>query len=131
MVDLLAERRRVQAEQRAVLGDAWQIQRYEGRELDLVFTSGDGRPVPRQALHRAARQACGRAGIDPDRLGTHTGRRTVVSLAYQAGIDTADVARLVGHAQTSTTAGYLVDRGNRPQQIAEKVADLLDPGVDT
>ncbi len=131
VVDLLAARRETQAEQRALLGDAWHTQRYEGRIIDLVFTSGDGRPVPRQALHRVARQACERAGIDPDRIGTHTARRSVVSLAYQAGIDIGDVARLVGHAQTSTTAGYLVDRGNRPKQIAHKVGDLLDPSGDS
>ncbi len=49
-----------------VLGLAWQASRHEGRELDLVFTAGDGRPVPRQALHRAVRDACARAGIDTD-----------------------------------------------------------------
>ena len=129
VIELLAARRGVQAEQRDVLGPAWQTSRYEGRELDLVFTAGDGRPVPRQALHRAVRDACIRAGIDTEGIGTHTGRRTVVSLAYQSGVDIADVARLVGHAQTSTTAGYLIDRGRRPDIVAAKVAALLDPAT--
>lgn len=97
--------------------------------LKLVFTAGDGRPVPRQALHRAVRDACVRAGIDTEAVGTHTARRTVVSLAYQAGVDIADVARLVGHAQTSTTAGYLIDRGHRPAVVAAKVAAQLDPAT--
>ncbi len=130
VVNLLVERHSVQAEQREVLGEAWQTTRYEGRALDLVFTSADGRPVPRQALHRAVRQACERAGIDADGVGTHTGRRTVVSLSYQAGVDLTDVAKLVGHAQTSTTAGYLIDRGRRPDLVAAKVAELLDPVAD-
>lgn len=129
VIGLLIARRGVQAEQRELLGPAWQTCRYEGRELDLVFTSGDGRPVPRQALHRAVHDACVRAGIDAEGVGTHTGRRTVVSLAYQGGADIADVARLVGHAQSSTTAGYLVDRGHRPAMVAAKVAALLDPAA--
>lgn len=127
VVALLETRRVTQAEKRVQLAEAWQVCRYEGREIDLVFTSGDGRPVPRQALHRAARDACARVGIDTDRVGTHTARRSVVSLAYQAGIDIGDVAKLVGHAQPSTTAGYLVDRGNRPRDVAERVGNLIDP----
>ena len=111
-----------------MLGLAWQASRYEGRELDLVFTAGDGRPVPRQALHRAVRDACSRAGIDTDGIAPTPGE-AVVSLAYQSGVDIADVARLVGHAQTSTTAGYLIVRGRRPDIVAAKVTALLDPAT--
>ena len=113
VIELLIERRGVQAEQRDVLGPAWQTSRYEGHELDLVFTAGDGRPVPRQALHRAVRDACIRAGIDTEGIGTHTGRRTVVSLAYQSGVDIADVARL-GRTRTNLDHRRLPHRPRTP-----------------
>jgi hypothetical protein len=37
-----------------------------------------------------------------------------------------DIARLVGHAKPSTTAGYVKRLGRRPQSVAERAAAILD-----
>jgi hypothetical protein len=46
-----------------------------------------------------------------------------------------DIARYVGHSQSSTTAGYVERLGRRPKSVAKRAADVLDgqgndqPGV--
>jgi hypothetical protein len=37
-----------------------------------------------------------------------------------------DIARFVGHAKPSTTAGYVKRLGRRPQSVAERAAAILD-----
>ncbi|HET8619274.1 MAG TPA: hypothetical protein VFM27_09965 [Acidimicrobiales bacterium] len=37
-----------------------------------------------------------------------------------------DIARFVGHAKPSTTAGYVKRLGRRPQSMAERAATILD-----
>jgi hypothetical protein len=38
-----------------------------------------------------------------------------------------DIAQFVGHSRSATTAGYVKRLGRRPQAVAERVADLMDP----
>ena len=66
------------------------------------------------------------AGIT-SQLGTHSGRRTVVTTLFVDGDEALeDIARFVGHAKPSTTAGYVKRLGRRPQSVAERAARLLD-----
>jgi integrase len=52
------------------------------------------------------KQAANTAGISTQ-LGTHAGRRTVVTMLSVEGDEALeDIARFVGHAKPSTTAGY-------------------------
>ena len=37
-----------------------------------------------------------------------------------------DIARFVGHSQTSTTAGYVKRLGHRPKTASKRAAALLD-----
>ena len=53
-------------------------------------------------------------------------RRSVIP-ALAEGEDLDDVARYVGHAQTSTTAGYVQTYGERPVGVAARAHALLDP----
>jgi hypothetical protein len=78
--------------------------------LDLVFTAADGTPTLRQHVDRAIRKAAERAGIDSSGLGTHAGRRSVVTSLFASGsLDLEDVATssvtttLRRHAATSNT----------------------------
>ncbi len=81
----------------------------------------------RQHVDRAIRAAV-RAGLDPSGLGTHAGRRSVVTNLYASGsLDVADVARFVGHSETSTTRAYAQHEGERPRQVSEKAFRLLNP----
>lgn len=102
---------------------------YEGVEIHPVIRGRGGRVGRRTDLDRALGRALGRAGIVPARVSTHTGRRTVITLLYQAGVPLADIARHVGHADVATTARYVVDLGIRPAEVAAQAAALFDPTV--
>jgi integrase len=79
---------------------------------------------------KAIRHAAKSAGIDPDGLATHTGRRTVITALYADGnVDLTDIARHVGHSDTTTTASYVRSLGHRPQDTARRAAELLDPSL--
>jgi hypothetical protein len=123
-------RREQQANDRAATGDAWPTVVYDGEHIDLVFTTLAGRPMLRQHVDKAIRSAAIRAGLDPTGLGTHTGRRSVVTNLYASGtFDLADVAGFVGHSDTATTRGYIQHEGERPLLVSQKALQLLDPAA--
>jgi integrase len=129
VVELLRRRRRMQDEERLRVGPEWQQLSYDHRPIDLVFTTVTGGLLLRQAVTKAVTSAARAAGLDPSGLGTHAGRSTAITVLYsEEGLDLADVARHVGHASPSTTAGYVRHLGRRPQATAEAATRLLDPG---
>jgi site-specific recombinase XerD len=103
---------------------------YGSRSINLVFTTADGGLVARQAIDKLMRDKAAELGIDAQRLGTHVGRRTVVTALYTAGEDLEDIARHVGHRSTVTTAGYVAALGNRPKATADRAAALLDVSIE-
>lgn len=130
VVDLLSRRRKAQAAERLASAEPWPQHTYEGRAIDLVFTTPTGSLLVRQAITKAINAAATTAGIDPTKLGTHTGRRSVVTALYaEAGESIEEIARFVGHASPVTTAGYVRDLGSRPAAFAERAARLLDPAA--
>lgn len=127
-VALLRRRRDVQDAERLTAGDNWSQHLYEGRPVELVFTTATGGLVLRQTIAKSIERAAGRAGIDPHGLATHAGRRSVVTALYaEAGESIDEIARFVGHASPATTAGYVGSLGDRPTQFARRAAALLDP----
>lgn len=130
VVDLLRRRRAAQAADRLAAGSAWQEQTCDGQPVNLVFTTTTGGLVLRHAITKAIAKAATRAGIDADRIGTHTGRRSVVTALYaEAGESIEEIARYVGHASPATTSGYVRSLGNRPAAFAQRAVRLLDPAV--
>ena len=115
-----------QAEERLLAGPLWRTHTYESRPLDPVFTKQDGGLVARQQIDKLLRRAGEKVGIDSSRLGTHVGRRTVVTALYMAGTDIGDIARHVGHASPATTSRYIASLGERPLRTARLAAELLD-----
>ncbi len=110
------------------MGVAWPTIDYDGEHLDLVFTAANGNPMLRQHVDKAIRTAAEKAGIDSKGLGTHAGRRSVVTNLFASGsLDLEDVARFVGHTDTATTRGYVQHEGDRPRQISIRALELLDP----
>ena len=108
--------------------EPWPTVEYDGDKLDLVFTTAHGTPTLRQHVDRAIRKAAERAGIDSVGLGTHAGRRSVVTNLFASGtVDLEDVARFVGHNDVATTRGYVQHEGDRPRQVSERALELLDP----
>lgn len=96
-------------------------------------TSGDGfvfigtrhQLVNRQAITKEVRRVCEAIGIDPEGVATHTGRRTFITNLFQDGAVTEDIAAAVGHADPSTTRGYVQDLGERPTMTSRRMAKLL------
>jgi site-specific recombinase XerD len=125
VVDWLTKRREVQQRERAV-APSWRRTIYEGQEINLVFTTPAGGLVLRQTIAKIVKQAAKTAGITAD-LATHTGRRSVVTSLFVDGDGALeDIARFVGHSNTSTTAGYVKRLGRRPKNVSARAADLLD-----
>lgn len=125
VVALLEKRRAMQAEERAA-APAWATITYGGERINLVFTNPTGGLVLRQAVAKVVKQAAKTAGITAD-LGTHTGRRTVVTTLFVDGDEALeDIARFVGHARPATTAGYVKRLGRRPHAVAQRAAAVLD-----
>lgn len=128
-VELLRHRADRQQRERAAAGAAWQRTDYEGTSIELVFTTALGGLVVRQDVTNHLRRRLVAAGIDPVNVATHTGRRSVVTGAFASGLPIDDVARLVGHADPSTTAGYVQHLGNRPEATARAAHALFDPAA--
>ena len=125
VVTLLGKRKEIQAAERSA-APHWQTHTYEGEEISLVFTTPDGGLVLRQTIAKLVKRAAQSVGIPFD-LGTHAGRRTVVTTLFVDGHEALeDIARFVGHAKPSTTAGYVRRLGRRPQDEAERAAAVLD-----
>lgn len=91
-----------------------------------MFTTPAGGLVLRQTVAKVVKQAAKSIGITAG-LGTHAGRRTVVTTLFVDGDEALeDIAHFVGHARPATTAGYVKRLGRRPQAVAERAAAVLD-----
>ncbi len=128
VVELLRRRRAAQDDDRRRAGDSWEQLVYDSRPVELVFTDGRRRARRAPSRHQGHRQRSAGGGVDPTGLGTHAGRSTAITVLYaEEGLDLADIARHVGHATPSTTAGYVRHLGRRPSVTAEAASRLLDP----
>jgi integrase len=126
VVDRLRAHRATQAAEQLAAGPAWQTHRYEGERVDLVFTTEDGGIVARQHVDKLIRAKAAALGIDTARLGTHVGRRTVVTAMSEGGVALDDIARHVGHRSATTTGGYVRSHKERDKATAKRAAHLLD-----
>jgi integrase len=124
----VAHLRTRQAEQqleREAMGAEWRIHVYDGEKLSMPFTAAHGGLANRQAVTKEIGRAAKIAGLDPEGLASHSGRRTVVTALYaDGGLDLADVARHVGHSDPSTTAEYVRSLGHRPSDTAARAASV-------
>ncbi len=128
VVSLLRARHDLFEADRLAFPGPWPKVEYDGEQLDVVFTTADGTPTLRQHVDRAIRKAAERAEIDSAGLGTHAGRRSVVTNLFASGsLDLEDVARFVGHNDVATTRGYVQHEGDRPRRVSERALELLDP----
>lgn len=130
VVERLRAHRVVQAAEREALGDVWQSQVYEGERLELVFTTEDGGLVARQHVDKLVRAKAATLGIDTTGLGTHVGRRSVVTAMSEHGVPLDDIARHVGHRSSTTTAGYVRSHAARDRATAKLAASILDIPAD-
>jgi integrase len=130
VLELLDERRQIQALERELAGDRWQQPTMGNTPVDLVFTNQTGGLVLRHHVERAVARAARKAGIDPAGLATHGGRRSLITALWaEGGESLEDIARHVGHASENTTKGYVQRLGRRPRAVADRAAALLDPAA--
>ena len=124
----LRKRRAEPQTERTAFGGDWRTHAYDGEAISMVFTAVHGGLANRQAVTKEIRRAAKIAGLDPEGLASHSGRRTVVTALYaDGGLDLALVARHGGHSDPSTTAEYVRSLGHRPSNTAAQAARLLDP----
>ena len=126
-IDLLRKRQAEQVVERAVAGSAWRTYEHGGAVVSLVFAAEDGSLGLRQKVDALMRRKATALGIDPTHLGTHVGRRTVITELRNSGVPLDDIAAHVGHANTSTTEGYVQGSGTRRQDTASVAFTRLDP----
>lgn len=79
----------------------------------------------RQAITKELHRICKALDIDTAGLGTHSGRRTVITNLYVDGAVTEDIAAAVGHSDPATTRGYVQSLGDRPTATARRMAEML------
>ena len=91
-----------------------------------MFTTEVGGIVARQHVDKLIRSKAAALGIDTAGLGTHVGRRTVVTAMSEDGVPLDDIARHVGHRSTTTTAGYVRSHKERDKATAKRAASILD-----
>jgi integrase len=125
VIEWLRRHRERQGEERAS-APYWETIVYGGEAITLVFTTPTGGLVLRQTVAKVVKQAAKTAGIAVD-VGTHAGRSSVITTLWVDGDEALeDIARYVGHAKPSTTAGYVKRLGRRPKTVAQRAADVLD-----
>lgn len=93
----------------------------------FVFIGTRHQLANRQAVTKELHRVCKALGIETTGLGTHTGRRTVITNLYVDGAVTEDIAAAVGHSDPTTTRGYVQSLGDRPTATARRMAALLQP----
>jgi integrase len=69
----------------------------------IVFTTSGGTPLDRHSALRAFRKVIGAAGLTPGEWTPREMRHSFVSLLSDAGVPLENIARLVGHVDTTTT----------------------------
>jgi integrase len=69
----------------------------------VVFTTSGGTPLDRHSALRALRKVIGAAGLTPGEWTPREMRHSFVSLLSDAGVPLENIARLVGHVDTTTT----------------------------
>ena len=66
-----------------------------------------------------------KAGLDMERLSTHSTRHTTVELALESGMAIQEVSEFVRHKSISTTLVYSKELEQRNSVIANKLADII------
>jgi integrase len=120
VVEALREHRRKQLEDRLRLGELWDT------SYDLVFCNGNGRPI--QATHFTKREFY-RLLEDAKlpRITFHGLRRTIATHLKAMGVDTKDIAALMGHVLTTKTTEtiYIQMLPETQAALTQKIGELF------
>jgi integrase len=115
--EVLRQHRANQDHIRRDAGQKWQ-------DNDLVFPSRAGTPADASHIRRSFRTVVQAAELDPSAWTPRELRHSFVSLLSDAGVPIEQIARLVGHSDTSTTE-TVYRKQIRP--VIVDGADAIDP----
>jgi site-specific recombinase XerD len=95
---------------------------FHGSRQDYLFVSrkGENQPITRQQAWRIINQSAKAVGI-PDKIGTHTLRKTFGYHAYKTGIDITLLQQIFNHSGPSVTLRYI---GIVQDEIDEVIINL-------
>lgn len=114
VMELLAEQRRQQAEQRLLMGDRWQ-------DSGKVFTQSNGKPICMSSFSKWIKKFSVGLGLPP--VTAHPLRHTNATLLIAGGTNIRTVADRLGHANPSTTGNIYSHAIKTADEIA---SDALD-----
>ena len=99
--------------------------------MPLFQTAAGGR-LSRVQAYQAIRRAAKQAGVDVDRVGTHSMRKTYATRIYQAAVrrlakgeevdPIREAMRCLGHTSVATTEAYMAE----PDDAADRYLDLME-----
>lgn len=89
-----------------------------------LFATTGGRQMTRQTAYRLIRAVADPIVPDRVKIGTHSLRHTVATLALNAGQPIQEVQGLLRHSSSATTQRYDRDAQQRGQGAARAIADL-------
>jgi integrase len=116
------ERRRVAQVAEREASPAWNPHWDKG--FDLVFTDPDGYAVERSLVTRALQRHLEAAGLP--RITFHQLRHGYVGIMREAGMDTDDVSKVLGHASPSETRDTYMHLGS---PVMVRAAALMDEAL--
>lgn len=94
------------------------------RDIDLVFTRGDGNLVPQQTIAKRHTLVCQRAGVPV--ISPHGVRHSAATMMLEAGVDIKTISDRLGHAKISITLDtYVKTTDTMQRSAAEKMGELL------
>lgn len=105
--------------------EAWLVER--GKSAGPLFLNALGRRLSRSGIAYILQKFTARAGLSPrhaERVSPHVIRHTTAMHLLEAGVDITTIAAWMGHAQLSTTHGY-VEVNLRMKQKALAAAAAL------
>jgi len=92
----------------------------KNRKSRVLFLSHLATPLSKQVVGLMIRNCVRRAGLTDKKISAHTFRHTFASVLVKNGADVVAVQKMLGHADLSTTQGYIRTLGINLKKIHSK-----------
>ena len=100
-----------------------------GRRSDAVFLNRYGRRLTPRSIQRIVKETARRAGLDAERIHTHTLRHSFATHMLDGGADLRVVQELLGHSSPATTQIYTHVSQAQARKIYESAHPLARGGL--